>query len=336
MHRKDQYQDDIERAAERLLGVPERVAIFGYPHLGDAAHTTSVARWVKQRWPRTEVTIFASELARPVWELCPYVDHVESRRGSRLKLIAKLRKGRFDLGLLLYPQNTTVLIAALGGVKTRIGIQGRKNNGLLHVAGQELREPPLMLSSIRAVMRGLGFEVDDLSPAMDLTRLPRPKQEPGAVGLVYGASHPAKRWPVERFAEISLRLRAQGIPTLAFGSAAEGEELEAGSLNLGENLAGKTTVLEMMAELANCRFVVTNDTGPMHLAGAVGTPCIALFGPTSAALHPAPGEGHHYLEGKCSCAGKGLDSCTRECLGAISVEEVWEACCEFMRVGAEK
>jgi heptosyltransferase-2 len=108
-------------------------------------------------------------------------------------------------------------------------------------------------------------------------------------GLVPGAEYgPAKRWPAERFVEMAVALEKKtNCRWVAFGAAADHELVEKIGKDAGGdilNLAGRTTLQELAAALKICELVVTNDTGPMHLASAVGAPVVAIFGSTSPEL----------------------------------------------------
>jgi heptosyltransferase-2 len=153
---------------------------------------------------------------------------------------------------------------------------------------------------------------------------------------------PAKRWPTERFAEASREI-ARLIPNsfwLAFGTSADWEICEqvvrrgAGRM---VNLAGKTSLRELMGLLKNCRLLLTNDSGPMHLAAALGTPVIVPFGSTSPEL-TAPGQPgdprHHLLQSAAPCAPCFRRTCPIDfrCMTGITVSQVVDAVEQIIRV----
>jgi heptosyltransferase-2 len=165
----------------------------------------------------------------------------------------------------------------------------------------------------------------DLSPATDW------------IGINPGAEYgPAKRWPAER---VIAALRAlppwPGMGFALFGGPAEVTLAAAVADALGHdaarvrNLAGQTSLRELMAALACCRTLLTNDTGPMHVAAALGVPVVALFGSTAPELTgPLPGSGPHaLLTGESACAPCFLRSCPIDfrCMTAIPVQAVTAA-----------
>jgi heptosyltransferase-2 len=167
-------------------------------------------------------------------------------------------------------------------------------------------------------------------------------------GLNPGAEYgPAKRWPRERFvaAAVELQRRTNGRWWI-FGGQAD-EALAAaitGQINAAksgppgsvQNLAGRTSLRELCAALKACSVVLTNDTGPMHLAAAVGTPVVAPFGSTSAELTGPglPGDsGHRLLKTQAACSPCFLRECPIDfrCMTGITVEQVVEAVRQLLR-----
>lgn len=171
------------------------------------------------------------------------------------------------------------------------------------------------------------------------------------VALHAGSStHPAKRWLPERFAELAARLSAQGMLVVLIGSKAErdlaGEVLRrALGLRSGRsgpvgptpiNLAGETSLPEAIALLAAADLLVANDSGPMHLAGAVGTPVVAIFGPTNEReTYPLslPGRFRLIKAPGVECSPCKLRECPidHRCMTRVQVDEVLEAVLEGLR-----
>jgi len=162
-------------------------------------------------------------------------------------------------------------------------------------------------------------------------------------GLNAGAEYgPAKRWPVERFVEAARELQKRtGCHWVIFGGPADAPLADVISANLQKdspapppvNLAGKTTLRELCAALKACRVLLTNDTGPMHVAAAVGTPVVVPFGSTSPELTGPglPGDSRHrLLTGEAPCSPCFLRECPIDfrCMTGISVQRVVQAVLE--------
>jgi len=157
-------------------------------------------------------------------------------------------------------------------------------------------------------------------------------------GLNAGAEYgPAKRWPLERFIEAAIRLQQQtGCHWILFGGKGDAvltseianalaPAIGAGSFT---NVAGQTSLRELCAGLAACAVVLTNDTGPMHLAIALGTPVVVPFGSTSPELTgPLAGTRAAVIKGTAACAPCFLRECPIDfrCMKSIAVEQVIEA-----------
>jgi heptosyltransferase II len=155
-------------------------------------------------------------------------------------------------------------------------------------------------------------------------------------GAEYGA---AKRWPEERFVEAAIQLhRSTGCTWLVFGGGADRDlaarVTQAVGAQIGSesavNLAAQTTLRQLCAGLKACHVLLTNDTGPMHVAAAVGTPVVVPFGSTSPELTGPglPGDsGHQLLPGKAECAPCFLRECPVDfrCMRDITVDRVVRA-----------
>jgi len=152
------------------------------------------------------------------------------------------------------------------------------------------------------------------------------------VAIAPGSQMPSKHWPIERFAELGKRLRESLATELVIvGGPAErqaGEFLRS-AWGGGLNGAGAFSVAETAALLSRVELLVTLDTGPMHLAAAVGIPCIALFSAIEAGKKWDPlGDGHIVIRKPVNCAGCRVTVCPREdhlCMTEIGVDEVWRA-----------
>lgn len=169
-------------------------------------------------------------------------------------------------------------------------------------------------------------------------------QPPVYLGLNPCAAYgPAKRWPVERFAEITREVspRIENCVWLIFGAGTEWDFCDqVARLGAGRiiNLAGKTSLGQLMALLKNCRVLLSNDSGPMHVAAALGTPVVVPFGSTSPEL-TGPGQPgdprHHVLRANAACSPCFRRNCPIDfrCMTGIPVERVVTAIMESLSSG---
>lgn len=315
----------VERVKARL-GAGQRIVVFLHPNIGDVVNLTAALRWLRDSWQPSLLVAVTSPLASEIARACPCVDEVWSRPesiGDRLKFWARLRAAQFDVSVHCQGQNTMLRLAARAGIPTRIGVYGSKHRILLDLgvewAPDEVEQPGTMARLLGA----LGADVSDWTPTI---LIPEAAREVAAqvlgegewTAFMVGASHAAKVWPLDRFLNVRSSLAGKAV---FIGGPSEARLLEDCDLQGAVNLAGKLSVLETAAVLERCRVLVTNDSGPMHLAAAVGTPVVAVFGPTSAVRFHPFGRGHVVLQGACGCASKDLDTCAGECLRSIPVAD---------------
>jgi lipopolysaccharide heptosyltransferase I len=159
--------------------------------------------------------------------------------------------------------------------------------------------------------------------------------------------HPAarwktKRWPTERFARLADKLICeQGLRVILVGGADElgaVDEVRRQMKQEALNLGGATNLRQLAALLRRTHLLVTNDSGPMHLAAALGTPVVAIFGPTDPRRVGPYGEGHFVLRKTVDCSRCNRSRCARDgaCMTAIEVDEVFDAARKAARAVREK
>ncbi|HEX9849363.1 lipopolysaccharide heptosyltransferase II [Candidatus Deferrimicrobium sp.] len=275
--------------------------------LGDAVMTTPALAAVREGFPDARIVLLARPLVAELFRHHPDVDEVMvyERPGrhegalGRLRLGGELRRRRFDGALLLQNAFDAALIAFLGRIPERAGYptDGRRflltlpvplTPGILERHEVEyylcLLDGLGIPRPVPAVLKLAVTEKERETMAERLAFLGIDRGAPIVAinpGATYGS---AKRWYPERFAAVADTLAEEwGARVVVVGSAAEtplAGEIEAAARRGVANLAGKTTVREMMALLSLSSFLVTNDSGPMHIGAALGVPLVAIFGPT--------------------------------------------------------
>ncbi|MBS1721877.1 MAG: glycosyltransferase family 9 protein [Armatimonadetes bacterium] len=317
-------------AVERVksaLGWRKNVVVFLHPNIGDVVNLTAVFRWMRQLCPESRLVAVTSELAAPIARACPHVSDVWIRPEGileRMLFVFRLREAKFDLSLHCQGQNTMLRLACQAGVPVRIGVYGTKHRSQLDLGVEwqdgEVEQP----ETVGRLLAALGADTSDRSPEFTVPKACQLRAaelvQQGSLAFMVGASDPAKQWPLDRFFELREGLSE---PVVWIGGPNERAMLEP-SRPEGD-LSGQLSLLETAAVLQRCSVLVTNDSGPMHLAGAVGTPVVALFGPTSCERFRPPGQGHVLIQGTCKCAVRDLDQCQGHCLNSITVEQVREA-----------
>lgn len=284
-----------------------RLLIRAVNWLGDAILTTPALGVVRAVFPEDRIALVAKPPVAELFRHHPDLDEIlvydkegrHSGASGMLRMSAALRRGKFDRAILFQNAFDAALLAFLAGVPDRMGYatDGRR---LLLTRAVPVTEEILSLHHAEYYLRlldGLGIPrtgnprlsirvIEDELVAMR-ARLAREGIPEGKeiIGINPGATYgSAKRWFPERFAAVADSLSEEwGASVVLMGSAPErplAEEIEAAMRLKPVNLAGRTTVRELMALLSLCSFLVTNDSGPMHVGAALGVPLVAIFGPT--------------------------------------------------------
>ena len=320
--------------------------------IGDMILLTPALRALKRAYPRSHLTLLIRPLVAALMESCPYVDEViidtkgngVDRARGFLQLVRRVRRGRFDLAVVVHPTSfRNALIPFLAGIPLRVGsnVGGRgillskscTDDTTLHEVNRYLRV--LQLINIDDPAAGLEFwHTDaDLRAVHQLLGSCNVVPEDRIIGINLGTTWGTKSWALDRFADViaGIQNRFEGAIVLT-GSSSEvglGKALQGLIKTEVINLIGKTTILQLGALIEQCNLYLTCDSGPMHIAAAVGTPTIALFGPTNPQRHRPYGEGHHVIEKDVSCRSCYKRKCMRTdapnlCMTEIQASDVVE------------
>ena len=301
--------------------------------------------------PRAEVFILAKPWVADLFSDFPGIHGVilyqspgihEGVRG-KWRLARELKKTGFDLALHLPNSFESALISFLAGIPRRAGYP-TDGRGLLltdRVKLDERMKREHQVEYYLHLIRSLGLEAAERVPSLrvskgrgteaDSTLRSAGGGEGPWVGMSPGAQYgSAKEWFPERFGELGRRIsRELGGRLLILGSG--GDRATASRIReiagpSALDLAGKTTLSQAMALISRCRVFVTNDSGLMHVAAALGVPLVAIFGSTDPSRTGPLGENSRVLYKPLPCAPCLKTRCPRgrECMEAISVEEVFE------------
>jgi ADP-heptose:LPS heptosyltransferase len=269
--------------------------------------------------------------------------------------IARLRLQNFDIALNLHqlhsPRGTQrmKLLFRLIGAKETYG-RNTAGRGSFYTKSLPDPESPESVHEVEMnlrVVRLLGIDAPLAQPKfwlLDSDReaaarlLPQSWRDDGkpVVALCPGAEVPNKRWRAERYTAVGLELaRRFGARIVVVGGAADSmllawlsPILESG----GISLIGQTSLPVLAGVLENCRLLVTNDSGPMHLAAAMRTPVVAIFGPGYPGRFGPVGEGHIVLHHQVECSPCNDFHCRRMlCLDSISTDDVLAAASQLLQ-----
>jgi ADP-heptose:LPS heptosyltransferase len=273
------------------------------------------------------------------WD-CPWIspDAPPVTRQRIEALVGYLTDVGFDQGLIFtsYHQSPlpTALLLRLGGVPWIGAISEDYPGSLLdlrHRTPEDIPEPVRALSLCRAAGM-LPAEDDDgrlrlKTPLPGVSHLVPPRPY---VVLHPGTSVPARAWPAERFIETARLLTAEGRRVVVTGTLAEAELTRRVAGTWATDLGGGTSLAELAGVIARAQAIVVANTGPAHLAAAVGTPVVSLFAPTVPAVRWAPYRVPHVLLGDqyAACRDSRATRCPipgHPCLSSVSAEEAARA-----------
>ncbi len=330
-----------------------RIFIRSTNWIGDAVLTTPAMGRVRAAFPHAEIVVAANPMVAELLRYHPDCDRllvydkrgVHHGLGGLLRFCGEIRKERFDLAILFQNAIEAAIMTTLAGIPQRAGYTTDCRGFLLthRVRGWRRARRFHHTDYYLNMLAGLGLQggsgrlqlrcsEEELAWAKE--RLPDDTWVAINPGATYGS---AKRWFPERFAvvadsiaeEFSLRILIVGGPNE--GSIAE--EVTANMRKQPLNLAGKTSVRQLMALLSQCRLLVTNDSGPMHVAAAFGVPIVAIFGSTDHTTTSPLAPSCRIVRKATECAPCLRTECPTDhrCMTAVSAADVLGAARSLLR-----
>jgi lipopolysaccharide heptosyltransferase II len=334
---------------------PGKIAVIRTDRIGEVLLSTVLVPAIKLVYPEAEIFFVTSEYARPLVEDMELVKEVLTfntpyKKGwvrEAGRLAGDLRRRRIDTAIVLNPHKALHLACFLAGIPVRAGYD-RKWGFLLNRRIRDERDKGLKHECEYAMDLSRAIGIDWSVPEVRLgvneaageraARLLADKMDGAGHALVAvhpGSSNISKIWPRERYAELIRRIKDESVAEVVLlGGAGEKrltEEIARESGVRTVDLAGELDLKELAAVLARVDIFVGNDAGPMHMAAAVGTPVVAIFGRNIPGVGPKRwgpwGEGHvvfHETPGCEPCLDSGCNKDHR-CLKNITVDQVFEA-----------
>jgi heptosyltransferase-2 len=307
--------------------------------IGDVVLSLPALRDVRRNFQDAEIAVLARPWVADLYKAVPEVDRVVPA-GTFRENVAALQ-GSADHAILFANSFRSALEAFRAGVRERWGYRTEARQLLLtrSTAVPSVLRGQSQVYYYRAMLAGLGLRVSAV-PDSSL-RCPDAWAERGArllgeegpwLGLNPGAAFgTAKRWIPERYAAVADRLaESHGLRTVVIGGpgeAALGASIASAMSRKPRLLVGETSLEDLVGVLSRLTLLVTNDSGPMHLAGALGVPEVAIFGPTDD-RETAPRGRHAIVRESVPCAPCGLRDCPidHRCMTRVSVERVAAEC----------
>jgi lipopolysaccharide heptosyltransferase II len=320
--------------------------------IGDVVLTTPIIRAVRSAYPKAHIAYLAETEAASLLENNPHLDEIiayDIKRNifSQLLFFRRLHAQKYDLVIDFFGNPRTAILTYATGSGVRVGIDGRARSGLYTHRIKDDPRPKTAIQFYFQFLQALGVEPTSTKTEIFLTEDERREAriylqwngidvERPTVTLHPGASWPAKVWPSDRFAQLADYLIANLGAQVILTQGPKDRETVA---EVSRRCVGNIKILEALplrqlaAVLSHVDVVVANDSGPMHIAVAVGTKTIGIFGPGEENIwFPYDtSEGHLSLRKDVWCHPCHLDFCDKEgdeymkCMKLLEVQEVLEA-----------
>jgi len=365
LRQKVEKQFNLEQMVEKTLAVYEeaeqkkKILIIKLGSMGDLILGTPSFRMIRHRFPEAWISVLVDKKWGAMISACPYANEVIpinrkklSRLDYLLKLSKKLRKEKYDISVDLQNSKWTHLLSALAGIPERYGFRRGKFGFLVN---RHDRSFDLVDSPVRHQFRILSkLGILELDEELELWpeptsnhRIKRMLAERNVdsssklVGFAIGASPRwgTKRWPLESYKLLGEKLiREQGCSVILIGSEHEAKQ---SAMIIGERVEryidfiGRTSVQDLVSLIDHLDVLVSGDTASLHIAAAMKTRFVTLFGPTDPKRHVPPGDGSVLVTHHLSCQPCYKGQCSEKvpvaCLKNISVDEVYEAVCKQLK-----
>jgi ADP-heptose:LPS heptosyltransferase len=330
---------------------PRNILVIDFGQLGDVVLSLPALRAIREKFPRARITVAVGKPGAPVIELSGYadatipVDRVALRDGPKpwailriIKLVQEVRSKEFDFVIDLHSLSETNLLGFFSGAGHRL--YARRPGRSLDFLSKFHERPPVeddgakhAVDRYLDVLAPLGIRNASRKPRLHArtedhgaveAMLKKAKANAGVplVGLFPGAGHPSRRWPLARFNELAdMFTRNDEVRILVFAGPEERDmvaEVKA-SFPRSTVLFDKLTIPQLAAAMSRLSVLISNDTGPMHIAAAVGTNVVLLLDRRAPRTF-LPVEGQHRV-------------IQRGAIGDITTDEVYGAARELLVAG---
>jgi len=354
---KEQY--NVELMVKNTLDVYRdalsnfKLLIIKLSSLGDIILSTAALRAIREKFPKPnfQISFLVGEESRDVLLRCPYIDELlvsdlknKDKGWNGLWNIGRiLRKKNFDIVIDLQNSRSSHILAYLSACVNRYGYDNEKFSFLLNHRIKDLGPRVDPVTHQFRVLKMLGIDlldnalelwpsVEDIKHMDELLNSQWLSETQKVVGINISASQrwSTKLWPRQYLAKLCEELGFRDIRVVVTGTE---QDLVYANMLISSlkntkiiNACGKTSVNELAALIKKCNVFISADSSPLHIASAVGTPFIALFGPTDSRRHLPPGKDYIVINKDLTCSPCYRSKCrTRRCMIAITPEEVLAA-----------
>ncbi len=347
----------------------KKILIIKLSAIGDVLMAVPSFEVIKKKYPDAKISLLIGNWSKDLIATNPYIDEIISidenifwkqKFFPLLNLFFLLKKKKFDIVYVMHWSNLFNFFVFLLGIKERIGFSrlGRGKFLTRKVPFQEGVKPYTVYKYLNLVNDNfqqysakisIYLRDDELQFAKDLLKSYKLDSSEKIIGIAPGGGENPKtkmlmkRWPIKYFSELVQKIIFEGhLSVLLFGSNEEVKICNAIEETTGKNillinLCGKTTLRQTAALLKKCDIVISNDSGLLHLAIAVETKTISIFGPTPPWDKVPLGNEHIYFYKNLSCSpcyknGKFPKCQTLSCLQTIPADEVFQKVNDLLKI----
>ncbi len=324
----------------------DRILIVRTDRIGDVLLTTPIATALRRRFPKAHITWLTRAYTAPLFQHNSDVDEVLIDEGSTADLTQRLRNGRFDTAIIAHPRWRVAWATWRAGIPLRIGpaskiysalfthrVWQHRSEGAKHEADYNLDLlEPLGIPFQRLPTR-LVLSDEETAWARKTLESHRLTFQKPIIGIHPGSGGSSGRWPLSHFMELGDRLQEAGYEVVITGGP--GEDYQYLMIDHMRRIpvfiaAGSVSVRELAALLGQFSLFVTNSTGPLHMAVALGVPTVSVFSPQTTCHPKRWGPYPDYPEGGRAhgVAVAPSTEMTQADMRAVTVEQVWELCRE--------
>jgi len=329
-------------------GKMAKILVKGVNWIGDSLFMTPALSALRKGFPNSHISLLISPWVSEVFDGNPDVDEIiiydergkERTLKGKIRFIQSLRNRNFDIGIIMQPRSyRAALFVYLSGIPERIGYSYSLRDLLLTRKVEFPRVPLHNIDMFLNIVLSLGVVPGRMEPYLPSSPeaevwaemfLEERGVKPGEllIGINPGAFKQSKRWPEPRYAELSdILIREFKVKVMIFQGPGEDEIVgRVVSLMREKAIIAKTGIKELAALCRRCKLFVGNDTGPMHVAVASGTPVIALFGPADPQKSRPWGRDRVVIKKDLPCSPCSRRICKElTCMKSITVEDVLQA-----------
>jgi lipopolysaccharide heptosyltransferase II len=360
--KKVEQNYNLQRMADETINIYHKtinnykILVLKFSSLGDVILSIPSLRSLKNKYKNAKISVLVDLRYKDVLKNSPYVDEVLAYDIKESPIFAKrfyniirlIRRENFNLAIDLQNNKKSHILGLLSMIPKRYGYR-RRLGFLLTDSLKDDNQPVDPILHQERVLNLLGVDIldkslklwptkEDFSYVDELLKKEWVAKEQKLVGFNISASSKwqTKKWPLDKFANLADQLTQRyNIRIVITGSLAdkkEAEELAQQTKSKPIIACGKTDIMQLAALIGKCEVYLTADSAPMHIAAAVNTPFVALFGPTDPKRHLPPASQFSIIYKDIKCSPCYKTKCeSRECLKQISSEEVFKEMSKWIK-----